>query len=132
MSSEDARKEVVRYWLEKSVAALDSARSELAAGRYDFAVNRGYYACFYAASALFLQEGKTFAKHTGLRGALHRDLVKSGQLAPQWGRVFDRLFENRQRGDYLELYKFELSQVVSLLEGAEGFVGEIRRLLENA
>jgi len=35
--------------LEKSVAALESAQSELAAGRYDFAVNRGYYACFYAA-----------------------------------------------------------------------------------
>jgi uncharacterized protein (UPF0332 family) len=121
----------VRYWLEKSAAALASARSELAAGRYDFAVNRGYYACFYAASALFLQEGTTFAKHTGLRGALHRELVKGGRLAPEWGRAFDRLFENRQRGDYLELYEFEQPQVVTLVEGAEGFVAEIQRLLAS-
>jgi len=127
----EARQEVVRYWLEKSVAALESAQSELAAGRYDFAVNRGYYACFYVASALFLHEGKAFTKHSGLRGALHRDLVKSGRLAPQWGRLFDKLFENRQRGDYLELYEFEQEQVVTLLKGAEGFVAELRRLLED-
>jgi len=45
----EVRQEVVRYWMEKAATALDSARSELAADRYDFAVNRGYYACFYAA-----------------------------------------------------------------------------------
>ncbi len=94
-------------------------------------MNRGYYACFYAASALFLQEEKTFTKHTGLRGALHRDLVKGGRLAPEWGRVFDRLFENRQRGDYLELYEFEQEQAAILVEGAEGFVAEIRCMFEE-
>lgn len=130
MSAEGARQEVVHYWLEKSETALASARSEFAAERYDFAVNRSYYACFYAASALFLQRGKTFVKHSGLRGALHRDLIKAGTLAPEWGRVFDKLYENRQRGDYLELYEFEQPQVATLLAGAEGFVTEVRRLVE--
>lgn len=129
MTQDEARRSVVQYWMRKADDALVSARSEFSAGRMDFAVNRAYYACFYAASAYLLMLGKKFVKHSGVRGAIHQDLVKSGALDAKWGKAFDRLFENRQAGDYLALYEFEKVQVAEMLEQAEGFAGEIERLL---
>ena len=66
---------LTEYWLRKAGDALQSARSEAQAGRLDFAVNRAYYACFYAASAVLPRMGKKFVKHSGLRAAVHQDLV---------------------------------------------------------
>ena len=131
MTQDEARRSVVQFWMRKADDALASARSEFSAGRTDFAVNRSYYACFYAASAYLLMLGKKFVKHSGVRGAIHQDLVKSGALDVKWGRAFDHLFENRQAGDYLVLYEFEKAQVAEMLEQAEGFVDEIKKLSDK-
>jgi uncharacterized protein (UPF0332 family) len=119
---------VIAYWFGKAREALASARSELAAGRVSFAVNRMYYACFYAASAHFLERGVRFTKHAGVRAAVHRELVKTGILAVEEGRLYDRLFVERQEADYLELTDFEPSAVQRDLEDAEGLVNRLRGL----
>ncbi len=129
MTQDEARHSIVLHWMHKADDALLSAHSEFSAERMDFAVNRAYYACFYAASAYLLILGKKFVKHSGVRGAIHQDLVKAGTLDVKWGKIFDHLFENRQAGDYLALYEFENAQVVEMLEQAEGFVSEIKKLL---
>ncbi len=80
----DPKEELVQYWWEKARESLESARSEYANGRLSFAVNRVYYACYYALSAVFRDRGKTFKKHKGLRSAIHRDLVKNGIIDGRW------------------------------------------------
>ena len=72
MTGDDARSMVLAYWLDKSAEAIASADAEFAAGRYSFAVNRAYYACFYALSAVLLSDGQKYGKHSGVRAALHR------------------------------------------------------------
>ncbi|OGA45733.1 MAG: hypothetical protein A3F74_08245 [Betaproteobacteria bacterium RIFCSPLOWO2_12_FULL_62_58] len=74
--------------MDRTDSALASAASELAARRYDFAANRAYYACFYAASAVLLVAGRKFTKHSGVRGAVHQELVKPGLLDATWGRAY--------------------------------------------
>ncbi len=128
MTEEAARRAVAQYWMGRADAALSSADSELAARRFDFAANRAYYASFYAASAVLLAAGRKFVKHSGVRGALHRDLVKAGALDVAWGKAYDRLFEARQAADYLELFELEPAHAGELVDLARGFVGEMRRL----
>lgn len=124
-------RDVIKFWLSKAEAALASARSEWAAGRLDFAVNRAYYAAFYGASAALLRMGLRFTKHAGVRRGIHRDLVKAGRLPPERGRTFDRLFESRQMADYLDLVRFEPEEMETLIADAEAFVAEMRRLVES-
>ena len=131
MKKEDLRANVVQYWFEKTEESLVSARSEHDAKRHLFAVNRAYYACFYAASAVLLKEGVVFKKHTGVRAAVHRNLVKTGRLDTSWGRFYDKVFENRQRGDYLELVQFDQEQVHEIIQLASGFVSQMKQLLNN-
>lgn len=66
----------------------------------DSAVSRAYYAAFHAVTALFALRGVEFLKHTAVRAAVHRDLIKMGEWSPSLGRDFDFLLEMRDVGDY--------------------------------
>lgn len=131
MSNKEELKELIRYWFEKSHESLEAARDELKAGRLSFSVNRIYYSCFYAVSAILLQEKLRFKKHSGVRAAFHQHLVKSGKVSHEHGKLYDELFEARQRGDYIELVSFEKNQVEDWLQQANQFVEAIKRLIEN-
>lgn len=129
MTEDQARNEVVSYRRKQTREALDSARSELSANRLAFAMNRAYYACFYAASAVLLMENRRFVKHSGLRAAIHRHLVKPGRIDKKWGKVFDRLFESRQEADYHEIIQLSRDDVTDAIQDAEAFVSELEKLL---
>jgi uncharacterized protein (UPF0332 family) len=122
--------EAISYWMRMSQESLDSAEDEFKADRLSFATNRAYYACFYAASAVLLSKGKEFSKHSGIRAALHQHLVKTGEIPVEFGRVYDKLFEDRQEGDYIGFAKFEREQVIKSIDDAKLFVATIRKLLE--
>ena len=111
MTRDEATAQAVRYWLAKARECLAPAEDEVRAGRLSFAVNRCYYAAFYAASAALLARGKRFVKHSGVRAAVHRDLVKPGLLPEDLGRIYDRLFHDRQQGDYIEFVAFDAVDV---------------------
>lgn len=75
-----------------------------------------------------MRRGRKFVKHSGVRAALHKDLVKPGSLDARWGKAFDRLFETRQAADYLELFEVDETQTAELLELARNLVAEMKRL----
>lgn len=132
MTEEEARDRAVRHWLRKSADASASAESELRAGRYDFAVNRAYYAAFYSASAVLLAHGRHFVKHTGVRAAIHQSLVKPGLLDARFGRIYDRLFDARQRADYLALTETQAQEAASLAAEATELVVAMQTLIAPA
>ena len=102
------------------------------AGRYDFAVNRSYYSAFYAASAVLLVRGRHFVKHTGVRAAIHQALVKPGLLDRRSGRIYERLFDARQRADYLALTETQSEEAASMAAEAGEFVAVMRALIAPA
>ena len=64
MITEEKRSVVVRYWFEKAEESMASARREFEAGSLSFAMNRLYYAAFYAVSALLMTNELSFKKHS--------------------------------------------------------------------
>jgi len=89
VTSEGSKAAAVRYWWDKAHESLRAAHRELAAHAYTFAINRAYYALFYAVSALLLEEGRRFSKHSGIRAAFNRDLVKPGRLSRKHGELYN-------------------------------------------
>ena len=118
--------EAVRYWWAQAEASLESAQREFIAGAYSFSVNRLYYALFYAASAALLDRQLSFTKHTGVRSAFHREFIKSGLLEIEWGKFYDKLFEDRQEGDYLVFVTFERDYVEDLVKMSKQFLETLR------
>lgn len=130
MTSEP-RREVVQYWWSKAGESLASARRELEAGSHLFAVNRLYYAAFYGVSATLLERRLSFRKHSGVRAAFHREFIKSGRLGAEWGRFYDRLYEDRQEGDYAALVSFDREYVESQADRCARFLSELRPLVSH-
>jgi hypothetical protein len=131
MSTGEQRSKVVRYWWSKAEESLSSARRELEAGAYDFAVNRLYYAAFYAVSAALLERRLSFKKHAGVRATFHREFIKAGLLDVKWGKLYDQLFEDRQEGDYVALIKFDRKYVEDQLTRCTQFLDELRPLISS-
>ena len=131
MTIEEKRSEVVRYWFEKAEESISSARREFEAGSLTFAMNRLYYCAFYAVSALLMAQKLSFKKHSGVRAAFHQHFVKSGILEQKWGRLYDRLFGDRQEGDYMAFISFETDYVETQLNQCADFLEHIRQLLSS-
>lgn len=120
---------LIKYWMEKAQESLESAKSEYKADRLSPAVNRIYYACFYAASAVMRSRGRMYKKHKGIRSAIHRELINGSVLNADWGHFYDEVFDSRQRGDYQPMVKFESEQVRGYIDQAKGFLKEMEKLL---
>lgn len=130
MSEEQNVTLLMQYWLEKSKESLESARQEISADRLSFAVNRLYYACFYSASAALLMDHHTYKKHSGVRTAFHRSFIKTTRVHKSLGRLYDELFEARQRGDYLPFVTFEKAVVDEWQEQSDIFVQALSNLIQ--
>jgi len=123
--------ELVLYRLQRARETLADARILADAGRWNPCVNRLYYACFYAVSALLIQDGLSSTKHTGLRSLFNRHFVKTNKVPKDKARIFNDLFERRQEGDYVDFVSFEESQVLPWLPEAEAFVQNLADLLNK-
>jgi uncharacterized protein (UPF0332 family) len=124
--------ELVSYRLQRARETLADARILADAGRWNPCVNRLYYACFYAVSALLVQEGLSSSKHTGLRSLFNRHFVKTNKVPKEKARIFNDLFERRQEGDYVDFVSFKESQVLPWIPEAEAFVENIAVLIEKS
>ena len=131
MTAEYPKAEVVRYWWTKAEESLRAARRELGAGDCALAVNRAYYALFYAVSALLFEEGHTFRKHSGVRAAFNREIVKGGRVSRKNGELYNRLFRDRQKGDCVSFAEFNPEYVERLLQGCEAFLADVRPMLNS-
>jgi uncharacterized protein len=131
MSEEPTTAAVVHYWWEKALESLQAAHRELEAGAYSFAVNRAYYALFYAVSALLFEEGRRFTKHSGVRAVFNKDIIKPGRLPRKDGEVYNQLFRDRQEGDYIEFTKFDAQYVQEKLDACEEFLAHLRPLIKS-
>ena len=77
--TEQQRADIVRYRIEKSESTLEEVKSHRANGFYNTAVNRLYYACFYAANALLIANGIEVKSHEGVRQKLGQFFVLTGK-----------------------------------------------------
>jgi uncharacterized protein (UPF0332 family) len=127
MTRDEATRAAVEYWLSRAKESLKAASDEASAGRLSFAVNR----CYYAASAVLLRKGGRFAKNSGVRFAVHRDLVRTGVLSAELGRLYDRLFQERQQADYIEFVEFERKEVDELIEQSSRFVSVLEGIITS-
>ena len=60
-------RDLIQYRIDRALETLEDARILQKSKRWKACVNRLYYACYYAVSALLLQKGLFSSKHTGIR-----------------------------------------------------------------
>jgi len=76
---------LVGYRLARARETLEEARLMAQARHWDGCVNRLYYACFYAVTALFVAHGLSSAKHSGVRSLFGQHFVKPRRRVEGYG-----------------------------------------------
>ncbi len=79
---------------------IEVAGHNLADGVYGSAINRAYYAIFYAANALLATRGLARSKHSGVIAAFRERFVKPGLIESEYSRIYGRAMDDRHIGDY--------------------------------
>ena len=127
----DELKTLVDYRMQRAFESIEEAGILLEKNHTNTYVNRLYYACFYAVNALLLSNGLSSAKHSGVRSLFHQNFVKTGIIKTDFGMFYDRLFDNRQKGDYADMIRFNKEEVSKWVIETELFVDEIQKIIYN-
>jgi len=81
--------------LQKAKDTLIQADALYSIRQYIGVVNRGYYAMFYAASAILLTKGLGTSKHSGVISLMDREFVNKKEIEPVWSKIFRNAFNLR-------------------------------------
>lgn len=122
------RASIVNYRLERAHETLKEADYNTEGGYFNAAVNRLYYACFYAASALLLSREIEANTHNGVKTMISMHFVRTGRLSLEHGATFSLLFEKRQSSDYSDFAYCDLELVNTLRPRAEAFIEAVEKI----
>lgn len=128
--SDEDRKSLILYRLQRADETITEAEYNARGGYYNTAVNRLYYAAYYATIAVMLSRGLDATTHTGVKAMLSLHFIKAGIISPKYGRIFMSLFENRQSGDYEDFVYCDNELFSYLLPQAKEYI-EIMKSLIN-
>lgn len=123
------QKSLAAYRIEQASSTLKAAQSERAAGRFADAINRAYYAMFYAGLAPLASRGVGTSKHTGVVSKVSELFVKDGPLPLRLGRALRQAFDLRQKSDCTAFFSPSQEQTDQIIAWAEEFVQQSRRVL---
>lgn len=124
-------KALVSYRLQRAKETLAEVEYLKGQGFYNTAVNRLYYACYYAAVALMVKNHLHPATHAGVRQMLGMYFVVTGKISKETGRCFSMLFERRTSSDYDDFAYSTLEEVNELQPKAAMFINEVEHLLSQ-
>lgn len=120
----------VRYRLKKSQEVYEAACVLYDAEQWNSVINRLYYACFYAASALLLYKHVTVKSHSGVIGQFSENIVRTGILSVDEFRVYAKLLNWRSKGDYNDLFDFSKEDVDSMMNPTKHFIEKVASLIK--
>lgn len=123
---------LVRYRLRRAKESIVEAELMAQSGHWNTSVNRLYYACFYAASALLLHQGRSASKHSGVLSMFNQEFVRTGTISRETARIYQLLFDSRQEADYLDLVDFQERQVRPWIDDARRFLQSVEVLLPGS
>lgn len=128
LTSED-RRNLVIYRMNRANETIQEAVYNANGGYFNTAVNRLYYAAYYAISALLLHNGHATSTHAGIKALFSLHFIRTGILDVEYGQTFLTLFENRQSGDYEDFVYCDLGLFNQLLPKTEALIAAISDLL---
>jgi uncharacterized protein (UPF0332 family) len=129
MLNTEEKKSIITYRRQKAYINMNEATEVAKLGLWNLAGNRLYYAVFHMASALLLDKGMTARSHSGVIHLIGSTFVSTGLLSKDDGRLFSRLFELRQSGDYDDMYDATEEEVQPYMDKTIQFIKRMEDLI---
>ena len=121
----------INYRLQRARETLDEIKILIDNKLWNTAINRMYYACFYAVGALLVKHGIETSSHSGSRQKFGQLFIHTGLISKELGKHYSELFEKRQKGDYNDFFDFDEETVMRLYPASMDLVKEIDQLVNG-
>ncbi len=86
---------------------------------------------FYSVQALLVLDEKAFSKHGQVKGYFNKEFIKSGIFPKEIGKLFNTVFEYRQKFDYVDLLVPEEELISDYILEARKFIDQISSFLDS-
>ena len=127
----DEREAVISFRVQKSEDTFKEAVGIASLGFWNAVANRLYYSCYYITSALLIKNNYEAQTHSGIIHLLGQHFIRKGIVTKESGKLYSRLFELRQTGDYDDLFNLTEDDVKPLIEKAKNYIDEISFLISD-
>ncbi len=130
--SDEDRKEVVKYRIEKAIRTYSEAIGSIKSGYVETAANRLYYAAYYAVSALLISYKYESSTHNGVIQIFGKAFLKNNIVDKKHGKTFNQLFSLRLTGDYEDRHIIDMTtELLPLVEPAKELIDTVINLAEE-
>ncbi|MFW5983108.1 MAG: HEPN domain-containing protein [bacterium] len=129
--TENEKQQLINYRMSRVDETLKEVEFLIDNGLYNTAINRLYYACFYAVTSLLVKHEIKAHKHAGVRQMFGLHFVSKGVIDKTLARFYTDLYDKRQTSDYDDFIDFDKEDVLTLIPTAKELINEIRKLLER-
>lgn len=105
------KEDLIKYRLFRASDTLDDAQILAEKHKWNSAINRLYYAAYYAIIALLLDADMNPTTHNGAKSNFTEHFIKTNKIDRKFGKAYSQLFTWRQKGDYDDLFDFTQEKV---------------------
>jgi uncharacterized protein (UPF0332 family) len=125
------KQEYIDYRLGQARKTLEAARSLARDKHWNSVINRLYYSCFYAISALLFKHDINAKSHSGIKLQFGLHFIKPGLIKKSTVEIYIDLFDYRQTGDYADFMDFDEEKTAPLIPQVEALLLKIEELIKE-
>src|SRR4051812_14085988 len=114
--------ELIKYRFEKAEQTLGEVEVQIQNELWNVAINRLYYACFYAVTALLASEQIYTKTHAGAKQMFSLHFVKTGIIENRFNKFYIEIFGMRQNGDYEDFCDYAQNDVLEFVRPAKELI----------
>ena len=129
--NQESKDALISYRISRAYESLNEAELMYSGEFFNAAINRLYYACYYAAVALLLKNNISAQTHSGVKTMLGLHFISKGLLSIENGKTFTTLFEKRHSGDYDDFVYCDKEMVDELTPKARDFIDAVKNLINQ-
>lgn len=126
---EESIEALVSYRLQRAKETLHEADILIKDSCYNAAVNRLYYACYYAVIALLVKHHITAQTHDGVKQMFGLHFIVTDKIDRKYSRFYSQLFNARMSGDYDDFLFYDKEMLSELRPRVEEFIALIDSIL---
>jgi uncharacterized protein (UPF0332 family) len=128
--TENEKEEIILYRIKRSQETIREVQLHLDNQLWTTAVNRLYYACYYAVSALLIKHNIKAQSHSGTRQMFGLHYIKTGIIPKELGKLYSDLFDMRHSGDYDDFVEYTQEDIHAVLDPAKDLISIIAQLVK--
>ena len=129
--NESSKKDYIDYRFHLAKETLEAAHSLARDKHWNSVINRLYYSCFYAISALLYKHDINARSHSGIKHQFGLHFIKTGKIEKADSEIYINLFDFRQLGDYADFVDFDEGKTAPMIPQVESLLDKIEKLIKE-